>query len=274
MERSNFYRLIDLPPQIIEALEAAGRETDLQRLSPQLDGMMDIETAQAACRRLRELLSDDPDGFKMLYCHLECARRAYDGYRQRGIPDQVYTDTMRCFSRFLRESHRERGRMVFDRAWWSYRQTSMALFRLGALEYEFSSHEGAPALALHIPSDADFSPAAVDDSLARARRFFQTYFPDFRCGEWTCDSWLLSPALRPLLYPDSHILSFQDRFRVQRENPDDREFIQWLFQVPQNTPADRLPAETSLQNSVRELLLRGGTVGCAYGVMKANCPAL
>lgn len=268
MERSDFYRLIDLPPQITEALEAAGRETDLKRLSPQLEGLLDIKTAPAAYRRLRELLLDDPDGFKMLYCHLECARRAYDGYRQRGIPDQVYTDTMRCFPRFLRESYRERGRMVFDRAWWSYRQTSMALFRLGALEYEFTSHKGVPALALHIPSDADFSPEAVDDSLTRARRFFQAFFPDFHCGEWICNSWLLSPALRPLLHPGSHILSFQDRFRIRRENPDDREFIQWLFQVPADTEYAHLPEHTSLQRGVKALLLHNGAVGCAFGVLE------
>ena len=47
----------------------------------------------------------------------------------------------------------------------------------------------------------------------------------------------------------------------------DREYIEWLFQVPSNTDNESLPAETRLQKRVKELLLNGGTVGCAYGIL-------
>lgn len=266
MEQQEFYGLIGLPSEAAAHLSAV--RLDLESLAPWLDRLMDAEEAPAAYRELKELLPDTPDRWNMLYCHLECARRAYEGYQKRGIPDSIYIDTMRCFSRCLRECRQEQGRMFFDRAWWTYRQTSMALFRVGELEYEFSSHEGRPALALHIPSDADLSPHRVDASLTQAEVFFKTYFPDFACENYTCDSWLLSPALRPLLGPDSHIRSFQTRFRILRERPEDREFIQWLFQRPQDTAPEALPAGTSLQKKVKALLLQGGAVGCALGIMK------
>lgn len=268
MEQQEFYERIGLPSEAAGKLEVIGRTLDLEPIAPWLDRLMDKNTAPAAHRRLKELLADDPGCFKLLYCHLECARRACAGYREKGIPDQIYLDTMKCFPRFLAECRQKQGRMYFDRAWWTYRQTSMALFRVGELEYEFSSHEGKPALALHIPSDADLSPEAVDASLAQAETFFKTHFPDFSCENDICDSWLLSPALRPLLGPDSHILSFQNRFHILREKPEDREFVEWLFQVPADTAPEALPAGTSLQQKVKALLLQGGAVGCALGVMK------
>lgn len=268
MDLQQLYQHIGLKPDAVQALDRAGRVIDRAQTAPLLDRLMAPQTAQAAYRQLRALLGEDSDGFKLLYCYLECARRAYEGYQKRGIPDFIYFDTMGCFSRFLWECQRETGTLAFDRAWWTYRQTSMTLFRVGALEYEFSTHQGKPALALHIPSDADLSREGVDASLAQAEVFFKNCFPDVSYEKYICDSWLLSPALGPLLGPDSHILSFQSRFQILRERPEDREFIRWLFQSPQDTAADRLPAATSLQRRVKALLLEGGAVGCAYGIME------
>ena len=58
--------------------------------------------------------------------------------------------------------------MYFDRGWWAYRQTSMQIFRLGVLEYEFDRLEGESVIALHIPSDARLTAEAVDRSLEQA----------------------------------------------------------------------------------------------------------
>lgn len=144
----------------------------------------------------------------------------------------------------------------------------MNLFRIGELEYQFLEHEGETVIGIHIPSDADFSTESVDASLGQARAFFNTHYSGFLYDKYTCNSWLLSPVLKSLLSPKSNILSFQNRFSIIRENEDDKECIQWLFQVPEDTAYESLPARTSLQKQVRELLLQGGTVGCAYGVMK------
>lgn len=53
----------------------------------------------------------------------------------------------------------------------------MSLFRIGALEYEFSEEEGEKAIALHIPSDADLSAEAVDRSMQEADTFFGPVIP-------------------------------------------------------------------------------------------------
>lgn len=154
----------------------------------------------------------------------------------------------------------------FDRGWWTYRQISMSLFRIGALEYEFSEEEGEKAIALHIPSDADLSAEAVDRSMQEADTFFRTCYPDYAYDRYTCESWLLSPVLRQLLPEQSHIVSFQKRFTIKSVDREENEYIEWLFQVPVDTAYEQLPVRTSLQRKVRKLLLDGGTVGSAYGI--------
>lgn len=270
MERSELYRLTGIRTQDAERLEAVRWGMDLAQLAPQIEGLLDIGTAPAAYRRLVELLPDDGDHLKLLLCYLEAARRTFDLYRERRIPPGVYAATMGCFPRFLREDQALFGRLCFTRGWWAYRQTCMSLFRIGALEYEFCALEGKPALAIHIPSDADFSPEAVERSLEQAKSFFQEFYPDYRSEKLTCNSWLLAPRLRPMLSPKSNILSFQSRFCILRENPDDQEYIELLFQVPRDTRARHLPERTSLQREVKTLLLRGGTVGSAYGTLNAE----
>ena len=58
------------------------------------------------------------------------------------------------------------------------------------------------------------------------------------------------------------------RSEIVREDREDEEYIEWLFQVPVNTDRRELPADSSLQKKVKELLLSGGTIGSAYGIME------
>ena len=71
----------------------------------------------------------------------------------------------------------------------------------------------------------------------------------------------------PRLSGDSRILAFQRRFRIVREDPGDREYIRWLFRVPEGTAAEAFPEGTSLQRGVKALVLGGGAGGSALGVM-------
>lgn len=272
MELQELYHLIDLQPEMVQKLESV-RESiplgiDIESIEPYLEQLMDIESAAQSYDYLKKLFQDDQDHLKMLYCQLECARRVFARYQEKHIPKDIYVDTMRCFTRFIEECKKKNGRMFFDRGWWTYRQTSMNIFRIGELEYQFDEHKGENVIGLHIPSDADLSKEAVDRSLEQAEIFFRTYYSDFEYEKYTCESWLLSPALKLLLPPKSNILSFQDRFNIIQEDKEDKEYIEWLFQVPLHTPYKDLPEVTSLQKKGKELLLNGGAIGSAYGIMK------
>lgn len=267
MDLYELYDLIDLQTEMIQKLKLVGEKIDLKQIDFYLKQLMDRETAVESYRHLKTLLEEDKDNIKMLYCQLECARRVFDQYQKKHIKDTIYRDTMKCFSRFIEECKKKNGRMFFDRDWWTYRQISMSLFRIGELEYEFQKYEGENVIAIHIPSDANLSKGAVDASMKQAEIFFQTYYHDYKYEKYSCDSWLLSPRLKPLLSRKSNILSFQNRFHIVRENNEDKGYIEWLFQVPIDTNYKDLPAKTDLQKKVKEILLNGGNIGSAYGII-------
>lgn len=267
MDLYELYDLIDLQTEMIQKLKLVGEKIDLKQIDFYLKQLMDRETAVESYRHLKTLLEEDKDNMKMLYCQLECARQVFDQYQKKHIKDTIYRDTMKCFSRFIEECKKKNGRMFFDRDWWTYRQISMSLFRIGELEYEFQKYEGENVIAIHIPSDANLSKGAVNASMKQAEIFFQTYYHDYKYEKYSCDSWLLSPRLKPLLSKKSNILSFQNRFHIVRENNEDKGYIEWLFQVPIDTNYKNLPAKTDLQKKVKEILLNGGNIGSAYGII-------
>lgn len=256
---------IDLPSEIAQKLSALQDEGNFSTLDPWIAQLTERHAAARAYEALNDLLKDDPDHLKMLLCQLEAVRRVHAKYLDMGIPEDVFTDTMKCFARFLGECQARNGRMYFDRGWWTYRQTSMDLFRIGALEYEFG--EGG-AMRLHIPSDADLSESSVDRSLNLAKAFFQKHYPDDPYDRYVCESWLMSPTLRSLLPEGSRIRSFQERFSIGPEEPS-ASCLEWLFRVPKGTGLEALPEKTSLQRRAKKLLLEGGTLGEATGVMRA-----
>lgn len=270
MEMNEFCHLINLPDEMVHRLRmrVVSKKMTPDWMEGFLTHLMNREKAAQTYRELKVVLGEDEGNWKMLGCQLECARRLFDRYQEKQIPLEIYVATMKCFTRFLNECRDKNGSMFFDRGWWTYRQISMQIFRLGELEYELKEHQGSNIISIHIPSDADLSPKAVDESLRQADIFFHTCFSNFPVHKYICSSWLLSPALKPLLADDSSILSFQKRFTITAEDKTDREYIEWLFQVPADTTPESLPENTSLQRGVKEWLLDGGSIGCAHGILQ------
>ena len=266
MEKAEFYAKIGLPPEMADKLRRAAEDVDLPALEPELAGLLESAGAEGAYTELIRKFGDDPDGVKMLLCQLESARRDRERYAAAGLSEDIYIATMRCFSRFIHETERRTGCLAFDRGWWTWRQTSMRLFRVGALEYELRELRGERVISLHIPSDADLSSKAVDSSLNRAKTLLSGPFGGW--GRVTCNSWLLSPALTPLLSEKSNIRAFQRRFEITEWDGNAADFMGWIFEVPENTPLSDLPTGTSLQRAVREHLSSGGKIGSAMGWMK------
>lgn len=142
----------------------------------------------------------------------------------------------------------------------------MVEFRIGILEYELVEENGRREISLHIPSDADMSPAAIDASFASARAFLTQQYPDRQHAPWVCDSWMMSPALPQLLPEGSNILAFQQRFSVESVNEDSLGVLDWVF-PPHKEVSDTLPENTSLQRRMKAWLLDGKKVGWARTVL-------
>lgn len=256
---------IRLPATMTDQVLAAYSELDLDDFCLPLSLLMNSDTGLEGFQKLTQVLGEDPLGAKQLACQLHCACLRHETYREMGIPDQIYFDTMSCYARFVMECLYYKGGYQFDRGWWTWRQLSMKVFRLGQLEYELKP-DGT--VAIHIPTGTDFSAAAVDISLSQVKSFLKQFFPDYANATLTCNSWLLSPALKDLLVEESNILSFQRRFTLTDTNSEAKDYVSWLFQcLPDADPAG-LPESTSLQRKAKQFILAGGKIGSAAGYLK------
>ena len=140
--RKAFYEQFGLPAPAIEQLERVKKTFDTKQMQESIERLTAASTAKEAYLQLREKLQEDEDGWKMLLCQLEAVELCRENYRKQGIGEEIFVDTMRCFSRFIRECYEISGRFAFDRGWWTWRQLCMSLFRLGDLEYELCTREG------------------------------------------------------------------------------------------------------------------------------------
>lgn len=264
----------------------------MSEIRAMLPGLIDPATAKETTARIKAALDaapgGDPDGTLMLTVSVEAVVLAHAEYRRRGIPDEVFVSTMGCFPRFVAEHEASYGQYGFDREWWTWRQLSLRLFRLGELEFEYADRPDDLFLAkyadaaaetgsaksdvsrqinIHIPSDAKLTPEACAESLRRARAFTERYFPDWSDAPMTCESWLLSPVLPDLLPADSNIVRFQSMFDVIGVESESEAWREWIFRR-NPAPVAELPEDTSLQRAVKSHLLNGGAIGSGVGVLR------
>lgn len=262
------YDKIGLQQPLIDKLEAVRSEVDLESLNPLIEQLMQRETAAKAHEQVVAAFPEDEGNLRAMTCQLEAVRRQYDNYQRMGISEEIFVETMKCFTRFAEECFVKTGSYYFDRGWWSYRQVSMCLFRIGALEYEFIELDGEKVLSLHIPSDANMKDENVGRSLEEARAFMRRFYPAYADSRMYCNSWLLAPKLQELLPPTSNIVKFQNRFELTRYSDEGNDCLLWVFQAPENVDYHDLKENTSLQRKIKKLMLEGGSVGYGAGFIK------
>lgn len=258
---------ISLQPEIKSRVIEFVNDFDFNSVNKQLKGFLKYEKMSEVLEELQMILSEDTDNIKILACMLKASADVYDIYQTKGISDKVYFDTMKCYTRFIYKTYKITGKLYFDRYWWTTRQAGFHLFRIGELEYEMKHVDENIVISIHIPSDVDFSPYAIDNSLAKAKQFFATYYPELSNAEYRCHSWLLDGQLKGMLNDSSNILNFQNRFEIFNDGEIGTDFIEWLYNI-KSTDYAMLPENTSLQKNVKKHLLSGGIIRNAYGRLK------
>lgn len=262
---------------------------DREKISEQMNAAMSKlfheETWTEGLAALRGILGEDPHGMKMLTCMMKCGLKTASIYKKLNIPKEIFTASLKCFTRFVREHKESFGVYGFDREWWTVRQLSGKLFRIGELEYELrecpreNENKGEDSkgkngeedgmerhVSLHIPSDANLELEAVRQSYREAGDFLHKYFPEYEHTEVRCSSWLLSPVLSEMLPPSSRIIRFQKDFIMHHVNKESNSFMQWVYKRS-DLPLQMLPEETTLQKNLKQYLLAGGKVGEGAGYL-------
>ena len=262
------YEKLELQQPLVEKLEAVRAKMDFSAIEDALVLMLDRNTAYEAHQKIMEAFPEDEGSLHSMCCQLEVARRQYDKYMEMGISEDIFIDTMKAFTRFVGEHYVKYGEYVYDRDWWSYRQASMCLFRIGVLEYELYTFKGEKVLSIHIPSDANMKDENVGASIEMAKEFMAKFYPEYAGCKMYCESWLLAPKLQELLPETSNIVKFQKRFELFAEDYEDKGCVYWVFNSPKDTPFEQLPEKTSLQRKIKEVLLAGGGIGWGEGFIK------
>lgn len=206
-------------------------------------------------------------GTQILTDHLQRALRNRTEGPWKGLPEDIFMDTMKAYSRFVKEYRRSWGVSGFDRDFWTTRQADAVLFRIGELEYELNEEEDR--ICLHVPSDTTFAARPLNDSCTKARAFLKEYAPAWGERPFYLNSWLLWPGLSRFLNPDSRILSFRKAFDFCLAEEDSSDYLEWVFQIAPgqlaNVDMQSLPERTSLQRGLKRYVLNGGKVGAGEG---------
>lgn len=261
---------IDIPEEVMTKVIVLDGQLDYKPIESAMGKLFYRESWDEGLEEIKAYLGEDKDAFQMLTCMLRCALRTWKNYEERGISEQIFIDTMKCFSRFIGEHKEGYGRYAFDREWWTSRQIAGVLLRIGELEYEMRTGQGGGYLDLHIPSDARLERAELLESIKRAKEFFKEKYPDYSSAQMRCHSWLLSPTLKKLLPPTSRILGFQELFAIETIGTmEEGEYITWVFKRP-DIALENLPESTSLQREMKKYLLSGGQLKDARGTLKSD----
>ena len=244
---------IELPQEVIDQILTIHADPDF---SPDAGALCRPQDWDLGLRQLEQALAPDPRGMKMLCTQLRCAVEAQKVYKKLGISREIYVDTMKAFPRFIREHMDSYGFYAFDRAFWTVRQISCKLFRIGELEYELIDAPKSPVIGLHIPSDAKLEPPLLRSSYEQARALIASVFPRFGEAPIQVESWLLSPDLEQLLPEKSRIRRFQQSFLPMGTVENSQNVRQWVFLNP-SLPLEQVPQHTSLQRSLKAFLEAG-----------------
>ena len=247
-------RNINMPEEVTRRMVELDRTLEFY---PCLELLMEESTWAEGLEQIKEVLGEDPGGFKRLCCMLRCALRSKEEYRRLGISEAIYVATMGAFSRFVREHRASYGHYGFDRGFWVTRQVSSKLFRIGQLEYELTAREGMPIVSLHIPTDSDLRPEILVPSMKAGLAELYRIFPEYADKPVYCHSWLLSPLLKEVLPEQSNILAFQRLFDIQPDAIPGKDVLLWVFRNP-GLPPEQYPENTSLQRKLKAFFLKGG----------------
>ncbi len=138
-------------------------------------------------------------------------------------------------------------------------------------EYKRTLTEGDIVVAIHIPADrGKLSPDVVEKSISDAKEFFGKYFSEWGIKAFTCHTWFIDPALRPVFGENSNTAAFADLFDIA-VGPDQKlhSLFDHIFDV-KPVPLSELVPKNRFQAEMLERAKQGIKMYWAYGVLKTK----
>ncbi len=208
-----------------------------------------------------------------------CAEPLLLQYREKGVPEEIYWNSMKDLRYKLLECHKVYGIWgTFVRDWYP-RFYQVDRFALGRIQYEFSVLQledyeikgitvktGDKVLNMHIPSSGAFTEEMRLDSYKKAYAFFNSEFGG-KAIPMVCSSWLLYQGNKEFLPENSNILGFMEDFTYIKSTAEEKFHDAWrVFGKDAEKGPQGWPRESTLQKRLAEYLERGGKTGSGYGI--------
>lgn len=214
---------------------------------------------------------------------LLCTPIVYERYKEKGIPEETYWDTMadmRCKLIECIKCEEVPGTFV---AGWYNGFFKLERFAYGRFQFEETDYgndfdfvtkagyrltKGQTMIGFHIPSSGvPLTDEVRLDAYKKAYEQYKHLFPD-GIMYFCCGSWLLYPRHKEFLPEKSNILKFMSDFEIISWSESEDFHDAWrIFDKYSDLPADQLPTDTSLRKAYAEWLKAGNKGGSGNGVI-------
>lgn len=202
-------------------------------------------------------------------------------YRQRGVSDRIWFDSMCDLKWKLWECQAVKGMHGSFVADWFYRFFNMTRFALGRLQFETEYIKddctvygkpvkpGMKAVFIHIPRT--LTPLTREsrlDAYRQAADMFRGEMGD-QPVLFACHSWLLSREIPSMLKEGANLKGFIEDFDIIKyETAKEGDYGEaWrLFDMDYTGNIDDYPEDSSLRRNYKKYLKDGGVMGCGLGL--------
>ena len=253
-------------------------------------------TARAIIDRVREkLFSSDPFdgtqlsevserlGIDVMVVHmvflLHCAPDMRARYREMGLDDALFWDTLQDLRYQVMETKQVYGVWGEHAIWWEVDFFRCKRFALGRLQYEWDGYycdtpykqyqKGDRILSCHIPSSGKLRREDVLLSLKKAYEFYDGRSCEGGIMAVQCESWMLYDKHLPLFPKGSNLRMFYLLFHNIENKPSKSNIDFWrIFGTKYSPEALESASEsTALQRNFKHFLREGNTMGFGKSVL-------
>lgn len=203
-------------------------------------------------------------------------------YREEGISDEIYYESMSDIDVWAEDYKQKHGRYGIEEFKWVEKSIDMQVFKLGRLQFEkiedktinhvlkgMGITDQVLVIDTHIQAGTPLDFHMCQESYKKAAEFFSNREKKYGTIVFVCDSWLLNSKLSELLDSESNIVKFQKQYKMVSENVNNRQLEKRVFGALEVDPKN-YSAKTTLQKKLRKALVQGEKFGTARGIYIYN----
>lgn len=213
---------------------------------------------------------------------LSLTERAASEYENKGLPEQVFFDTMQDIAVWERVFFTETGFHGLSEINWLINHIKLKIFKIGRLQFQPIEKMKNPTgtavlpdffncLNVHIPRGEPLKKELCEASLASAEEFFKEYYPEFSFDYFFCHSWLLSREMPLMAKENTNMYAFWSMWKKVGYSENSNQPFEYVWSK-KPTHIALLSENTTLQRNVKKILLSGKGISEGYGyIEKTDC---